>query len=197
MIASSATPGTGVLCGTVTAFSATADGLFTISNNNPPGGRTIQLDQLSLQLSTPGTAITVMKMAAFNEVGIVAPSAGNVAATPRNSLSTGPSSSAVINVFSSAMCTIPAAVGARTLTANWSIPTQLGIAGDQYTTLFGGDPVSVGFPNAARATAAANIVVGTPPIAIAPQNTCIIDAWFPNLATNGQTFEWFLSWVEA
>lgn len=195
-IASTPTPGTGVLAGTVVAFSATADGLFTISNNNPVGGRIIQLDQLKLQLSTPSTATTVMKMAAFNETGIVAPSAGNVAVVGRNSLNTGPATGAVINAFVSAMATIPAAVGTRTLTANWSVATSLGITGDEYTMVFGGDPVQASYPNAARATACANIVVGIPPITIAPQNTCILDWWWVGQATNGPTFEYFLSWLE-
>src|SRR4051812_46501394 len=79
-VATNPTAGTGVVFGTVTAFSATADGLFTISNS---GSRVIQLDYLKLMLSgTAPTATTVLKLAVFNEVGIVAPSAGNVAVTP-------------------------------------------------------------------------------------------------------------------
>ena len=194
-VATNPTPGTGVVCGTVTAFSATADGLFTISNN---GGKTIQLDYLALNMSgTAPTATTVMKMAAFNEVGIVAPSAGNVAIVPKGVLNTGPSSSAVINGFSAAMCTIPAAVGTRTLVGNWSIPTSLGITGDTYTMLFGGDPVPTPGLTAVRATAPANIVAAAPPLSIAPQNTLILDWWWVGQATNGPTFEYTLGYIEA
>lgn len=197
-VATTPTPGTGVVCGTVTAFSATADGLITISNNNAPGGRTIQLDQLVLNMSgTAPTATTVMKMAAFNEVGIVAPSAGNVAVVPKNVLASGPATNAVVNMFSAAMCTIPAAVGTRTLVGNWSIPTSLGITGDTYTMLFGGDPTAATPLTAVRATAAANIVTAAPPITIAPQNTCILDWWWLTQATNGPTFEVLLGYIEA
>lgn len=195
-IAATPTPGTGVLAGTVVAFSATADGLFTISNNNPVGGKIIQLDYLKLALSSPPTATTVMKMAAFNETGIVAPSAGNVAVVGRNTLNTGPATGAVINAFVSAMATIPAAVGTRTLTGNWSLATSLGITGDEYTVVFGGDPVATTSTTAVRATAAANLVAVAPPITIAPQNTCILDWWWVGQATNGPTFEYSLTWAE-
>lgn len=197
-VATNPTPGTGVVCGTVTAASATADGLFTISNNNPPGGRTIQLDQLVLNMSgTAPTATTVMKMDAFVEIGIVAPSAGNVAVVPKNLLVTGPATGAVVNAFSAAMCTIPAAVGTRTLVDNWSIPTSLGITGDSYTMLFGGDPQAATPLTAVRATAPANIVTAVKPVTIPPQTTCILNWWWLTQATNGPTFEFSLGYIEA
>lgn len=197
-VATNPTPGTGVLCGTVVAFSATADGLFTISNNNAPGGRTIYLDYLTLNMSgTAPTATTVMKMAAYNEVGIVAPSAGNVAVVPKPVNTTSAATGAVINGFSSAMCTIPAAVGTRTLVANLSLPTSLGITGDTYVVQFGGEPVGgANALTAVRATAPARIVGTTTPVAIAPQNTCILDWWWVGQATNGPTFEFELGYAE-
>lgn len=196
-VATNPTPGTGVLCGTVTGFSATADGLFTISNNNGANGRTIYLDTLALNMSgTAPTATTVMKMAAFLESGIVAPSAGNVAVVPKPLNPTGPSTGAVINGFSSAMCTIPAAVGTRTLVGNWSIPTSIGITGDTYTMLFGADPVNTPGLTAVRATAAANIVAAAPPVTIPPQYTAILDWWWLTQATNGPTFEFQLGYYE-
>lgn len=197
-VATNPTPGTGVVCGTVTAFSATADGLFTIANTNPVGGANIQLDYLSLNMSgTAPTATTVMKGAVYVESGIVAPSAGNVAITPRNLLPSGPSSAATVNGFSSAMMTIPAAVGTRTLVANYSLPTSLGITGDTYVIQFGGEPVSgANALTAVRATAAARIVGTTTPVTIPPQYTGIIDWWWLTQATNGPTFEFELAWAE-
>lgn len=192
------TPGTGVLFGTVTAASATADGLFTISNNNAPGGRTIQLDYLMLNMSgTAPTATTVMKMDAFVESGIVAPSAGNVAVVPRPLNPAGPATGAVINGFSSAAMTIPAAVGTRTLVGNWSIPTNLGITGDTYTVLFGGDPTATPGLTAVRATAAANVVAAAPAITIPPQYTAILNMWWLTQATNGPTFEFQAGYLES
>lgn len=197
-VATNPTPGTGVVYGTVTAFSATADGLFTISNNNAPGTRTIQLDALALNMSgTAPTATTVLKFAAFLESGIVAPSAGNVAVVPRPLNPTGTATGAVINGFSAAAMTIPAAVGARTLVGNWSLPTGLGITGDTYVSLFGGDPPGSAGLTAVRATSAATIVVAAPPITIPPQYTAIIDAWWLTQATNGPTWEFSLGYIEA
>lgn len=192
------TPGTGVLCGTVTAFSATADGLFTISNNNPTqGGRTIQLDKLTLMMSGAApTATTVMKLAFFNEVGIVAPSAGNVAVVPKNVLASGAATGAVINGFSGGMATIPAAVGTRTLVGNTSIPTSLGVTGDSYVVNFGQDTVGGSILTAVRATAPTTLACNTNPITIAPQNTLIIDWWWIGQATNGPTFEFEGSYIE-
>jgi hypothetical protein len=197
-VATNPTPGTGVLFGTVTAFSATADGLFTISNNNPTGSDVnIYLDYLTLNMSgTAPTATTVLKMAVFNEVGIVAPSAGNVAITPRNVKVGGANSNAVINGFSSAAMTIPAAVGSRTLVSNISIPTSLGITGDSYVVQFGGDPSATAPLTAVRATAASRIVVAASPVTIAPQTTAIIDAWWLTQATNGPTFEFEIGYAE-
>jgi hypothetical protein len=199
-VATNPTPGTGVVCGTVTAFSTTADGLFTISNGNQalPGGRTILLDTLTLNMSgTAPTATTVMKMAAFLENRIVAPSAGNVAvvAQPMNP-AIAPTTGATINGFSAAMCTIPAVVGTRTLVGNWSIPTSLGITGDSYTMIFGADPTAATPLTAVRATAAANIVTAAPPVSIPPGYTAILDWWWVGQATNGPTFEFTLGYYE-
>lgn len=196
-VATTPTPGTGVATGVVTGFSATADGLFTISNNNPLGGRSIYLDYLALNMSgTAPTVTTVMKMAAFLESGIVAPSAGNVAVVPKpvNPLSAG--TGAVVNMFSAAMMTIPAAVGTRSLVANWSIPTSLGITGDSYVTQFGGDQSVIGGSTAVRATAAARLAVVTAPITIPPNYTAILDWWWLTMATNGATFEVELGYAE-
>lgn len=192
------TPGTGIVCGTVTAASATADGLFTISNGNGPGGRSIYLDLLTLNMSgTAPTATTVMKMDAFLESGIVAPSAGNVAVTPKALNPTaGTSTAATVNSFSAAMATIPAAVGTRSLVGNWSVPTSLGITGDSYTMWFGGDPVIVNSTTAVRATAAAHLVTACPALVVPPQYSLILNWWWLTQATNGPTFEYQCTYFE-
>jgi hypothetical protein len=199
-VATNPTPGTGVLAGTVTAFSATADGLFTISNTNPIiGGRTIQLDALSLHMSgTAPTATTCQKVAVYMESGIVAPSGGNVAVTPRAVNPASITSGAVINGFSSAMCTIPAAVGSRTLVANTSLPTSLGITGDSYIYAFGADPAIANTAlTAVRATSPARLVTTLAPVTIPPQYTAIIDWWWIGQATNGPTFDYEIGYFEA
>jgi hypothetical protein len=190
------TPGTGIVCGTVTAFSATADGLITISNS---GARTIYLDALSLMMSgTAPTATTVQKIAVYLENGTVAPSAGSsvVSAKPLNPTAGG-GSGATCNVFAAGMATIPAAVGTRTLVSNGSLPTSLGITGDTYVYIFGGDPsVTGGASTAVRATAPARLVTTCNAVTIPPGFTAIIDWWWIGQATNGPTFEYELGWFE-
>ncbi len=199
--ASNPTPGTAIQCGTVTAFSATADGLFTLSNGNAPGGASIRLDYLTLNMTgTAPTATTVMKMAFFNETGIVAPSGGNSAVVPRNVLSGGAASAGSLNVFVNAMCTIPAAAAGavRTLLGNVSIPTNLGITGDTYVVTFGGDPMAGGGNQTAVrvAATAARFACSTVPIIIPPQNTLIADWWWIGQATSGPLFEYEIGYIE-
>jgi len=198
-VATNPTPGTGVLFGTVTGFSATADGMFTVANTNAANGRTIYLDALSLHMSgTAPTATTVAKLAVFLENKIVAPTAGNVAITPQPlNPAVSPTSGATINGFSSAAMTIPAAVGTRTLVANTSLPTSLGITGDSYVFAFGGDPaVPVPGLTAVRATAAGRIVTQCAPVTVPPGYTAIIDFWWLTQATNGPTLEFELGYYE-
>jgi hypothetical protein len=198
-IASNPTPGTAIQCGTVTAFSATADGLFTLSNGNASGGASLRMNSLVLNMTgTAPTATTQMKMAFYVEQGIVAPSAGNSAVVPRNALLGGPASAGTLNVFVNAMCTIPAAVGTRQLAGNVSIPTNLGITGDTYVVkLDGTQPDNGAFSVVVRATVPSRFSAGTAaPIIIAPQQTLIADWWWVGQATSGPLFEYEISWAE-
>ena len=195
--ATNPTPGTGITGGLVTGFSATADGLMTISNG---GGRTIYLDALSLMISgTVPTGTTVQKLAVFLENGVVAPSAGSsvVAAKALNSTAGLPTSSATVNVFVGGMATIPAAVGTRTLIANASLPTSLGVTGDTYVYNFGGDPAQQsGALTAVRATAPARIVTSCNPVVVPPGYTAILDWWWITQAANAPVMEYELGWFE-
>ncbi len=192
------TPGTGVLYGTGAAYSATANGLFSISNNNPLNGPNIYLDYLSLLLTAPPTATTQLRFEVVMETGIRALSAGNLARTPVNvNPASGNPTLAVINSFSAAAGTVPAAVGTRTLTSVCSIETNLGITGDNYVLYFGTDPVSgQGGGTAVRSTMQARIAGSTTPVTIAPQNSAFIQCWWLTQATNGPTFEWELTYAE-
>lgn len=192
------TPGTGVLYGTSAAYSATANGMFSISNNNAPGGPNIYLDYLSLLLTLPPTATTQMRFEVVMETGIRALSAGNLARTPVNvNPASGITSLAVINSFSGASGTVPAASGTRSLVSVCAIETNLGITGDNYILDFGGEPVGgSGGGTAIRAAQQARIVGTTTPVTIAPQNTAFIQMWWLTQATNGPTFEFELGYSE-
>lgn len=192
------TPGTGVLYGTSAAYSATANGMFSISNNAPSGGKNIYLDYLSLFLTVPPTATTQLRFEVVQETGIRALSAGNLARTPVNvNPASGVTTVAVVNSFSAASGTVPAAVGTRSLVTIASIETNLGITGDNYVLEFGGDPVGgQGGGTAVRSTMQGRIVGSAAPVVIAPQNSAFIQCWWLTQATNGPTFEFELAWAE-
>lgn len=200
-VATNPTPGTGVTTGTVTAFSATADGLFTVYNGNPASAQNpvnIQLDYIALHLSgTAPTATTVMKMATYVESVKVTPTAGNVVVAAQPLLPNGGATQAIINGFTgSAMMTIPAAVGTRTLVGNTSLPTSLGITGDSYVFYFGSPIDNGSISTAVRSTAAARLATNTTPVTIPPGFTAIIDWWWLTMATNGATFDYELAYFE-
>lgn len=193
------TPGTGIVAATVTAFSATANGLFVIANQ---GSKTIYLDYLSLIMSgTAPTATTVARFEVFNETGIVT-GTGNVATRTPVGVNTGLSQAtgAIVQSFAAGQITIPAAASGATrrLQSVAALPTSLGITGDNYVVQFGPDALapSSSALTAVRATAAARLVTQCAPVVIAPQTTSWINMWWLTQATNAATFEFELSYCE-
>lgn len=192
------TPGTGILYGTSAAYSATANGMFSIGNSNALGGASIYLDYLSLLLTLPPTATTQMRFEVVLESTVQALSAGNAARTPVNVNGYFPNTTgAVVNSFQGASGTVPATAGTRRIVALGAIETNLGITGDNYVLQFGGDPVGgVSGLTAVRATAQARVVGSCAPVVIAPQTSAYIQMWWLTQATNGPTFEWELTYAE-
>ena len=80
------TPGTAIAYANQTSFSATANGLFSISNGNTTAsGINLYLDKLILtQTATAPTGVLVYRFEVYSETGIRALSAGNAARTPVN-----------------------------------------------------------------------------------------------------------------
>lgn len=76
------TPGTAIAYSLKTAFSATANGLFSISN--PAGsGVNVQLDRLKLiQTATAATGNLVSRFEVYQESGVVALTSAALAVTP-------------------------------------------------------------------------------------------------------------------
>jgi hypothetical protein len=194
------TPGTAIAHATLTGFSATANGLFVIANNNPSGGASIYLDRLLLcQTATAPTGTLVKHFEVYNESGIVA-GTGNVAArTPVNlngaySNTTG----ATVQSFAAGAITIPAAVGSRRLQAVVAMPTGVTVIHDTFILDFGGDSIGGGKVGltAARATDAAMIAMAAPPVVIAPQTTSWINMWWVTQAVNVPSYEFCLTYAE-
>ena len=200
-LAQNATPGTALQTGTATAFSATANGLVTVTNNNPlTSGINVYMDYIKLMMSgTAPTATTVMHFNLIRDaVAGVSPTAGNVALTVTNvnGNSAATSSNVAVNVPTGAPATgmtIPAATSAAVNMGRASIATSLGITGDIYVLQFGGNFVDMGTMGggtAVRATAAARLGDQTVPAILAPGQGLVVNMWWLTQATTKPSFEY-------
>jgi hypothetical protein len=197
---SNPTLGTPVVGATITASSATANGLFVIANNAASGGPSIILDNLFLRLrSTAPTGTLTMQFEAFNETGIVAGTTAVVSQTPVQ-VNTGlaQASNATVQSFAAGCITIPAAVGTRRRQGYASLVTGVAVDGDVYELQFGADGIAASKNGgaAARATDPARIVASFPPVIIAPQTTSWINMWWLTQAANIPSWEYGLNFFE-
>lgn len=195
------TPGTAIVHANKTSFSATANGLFVIANNNPSGsGINIYLDQLFLvQTAAAPTGTLVMHLDVYNETGIAA---GTTAVATRTPVNLNPSSTnttnATVQSFAAGAITIPAAVGVRRLMMVHTISTGVTVQHDTFLVNFGSDhgPVAKNGGAAARATDPATIVSAAPAVCIAPQTTSWINQWWVTAAANVPEYEFALTYTE-
>ena len=194
-------PGTAVAHANKTSFSATANGLFVIANNNPAGsGVNIYLQQLVMvQTATAPTGTLVEHYEVYNETGIVT---GLTAVTPRTPVNLNPASSnttnATVQAFLTGAITIPAAVGSRRLQAIHTVATGVTVIHDTFIITFGAEGGSVAKNGgaAARATDAATLVSSAPAVCIAPQTTSWINQWWVTAAANVPSYEYMLTYAE-
>lgn len=198
-VATNPTEGTAIAYALQTSFSATANGLFSISNGNPVGGKTIFLDELKLLMTGTAPATTTsMRFGFYSETGILALSGSAAARTPVN-VNSGFSNvtGATVTSFAAGAATVPAAAGTRRFLGSATLTTSLGITGDEYVVQFGGDSVGgAGALTAVRATAAARLVTSAPAIAIAPGNSAYINMFWLTATTNAPNFEFSLGYAE-
>lgn len=195
------TPGTAIVHVNKTSFSATANGLFVIANNNPANsGINIYLDQLVMvQTATAPTGTLVQHYEVYNETGIVT-GTGNVASrTPVNlNPAVANTTGAVVQSFAAGAITIPAAVGTRRLMGVHTVNTGVTVIHDTFIINFGADgpPVAKNGGAAARATDSATIVSNAPSVCITPQTTSWINQWWVTAAANVPEYEFALTYAE-
>lgn len=193
------TPGTGVAYAQQTAWSATANGLFVISNNNAAGGKNIYLQRLDLFQTASVATGTSLSFEAYNETGIVAGTTAVATRTPVQ-INTGAGQSqttgAVVQAFSAGAITIPAAVGTRRLQGQAWIPTGVNVVKDSLSLDFGADGPAAASRGgtAARATDTARLTGQMNAIVIAPQTTSWLNMWGWGTAT--PSFEYNLTYLE-
>lgn len=194
------TPGTAVAFANNTSYSATANGLWCISNANPSGGPTIQIDRLKLiQTATAPANNLVTRAEVFTETGIVALSGNAIARTPVNlNFNYTNATGATVTTWSAGSATVPAAVGTRRLIAVASFATGATIRYDSWTFEFGADGPSFGKVGltAARATDPADMVCWMSPVTIAPQTSAWMNLWGVAPDTNVPSYEFCLTYSE-
>lgn len=195
LIVTNPTPGTAIAYAQQVTFSATANGLLAVQNNELLGGRSAYLDYLKLiQTATAPATTTVMRFEAFNETGIVSMT-GNVATrTPVVSNGGVAPGTVTVQSFAAGAGTVPAAVGTRRLQSVAAIQTGVAVINDTYILQFGsGDAVggTAGL-TAARATAPATITGQAAPVVVSPQSTSWLNMWWVTGTTNVASFEFEL-----
>lgn len=196
------TPGTAIAYANQTTFSATANGLFMVSNNNPVNGANIQIDSLTLfQTATAPATTLAARFEVYNETGIVAMT-GNVATRTPVQLNTGSgfvqTTGAVVQSFAAGAGTVPAAVGTRRLIDIINLNIGVSVIHDTWVLDFGADGPTPGTAGltAARATDSARITAMAAPVIIAPQTTAWINAWTLTGTTNAPSYEFSLKYIE-
>ena len=193
------TPGTAVTHATLTAYSATANGLFVIQNNNAANtGTNIYLDQLRLCQTAAAPASTLVKrFEIVSETGLVT-GTGNVATrTPINrNPGVANTTGAVVQSFSAGAITIPAAVGTRRIMDILAMPTGVTVRYDAFNITFGGETAWKNGGAAARATDPAEISISAAAVCITPQTTTWINMWWVTQDTNIPQYEFSLTYAE-
>ena len=200
-VATNPTPGTAIAYANKTAWSATANGLFSLFNGNAAGGANIYLDRLKLiQTATAPTGGLVTRFELFTETGNVALTGAALAVTPVNLLN-GPgaaTTAATVTFFSAGAGTIAAAVGTRKQVFVGSLASGVNVTHDSWTFAFGSDDIAGGTAplTAARATGPADLVAGCPPITVAPQSSVWFNLWGLTPASNVPSYEFALTYIE-
>lgn len=202
-VATNPTPGTAIAYDVIATYSATANGLFSISNGNPSGsGVNIYLDYLDLIQTAvaPGSCLN-MRFEVNIQQTVAAITGAVLARTPVNvNTAFASTSQATVTSFSAGAGTVPATVSSRRLVAVANLPTSAAVRYSTYSLVFGGvadlGPHSNGAGlTAAAATAPYRVATACGPVVVAPQNTAFINMWW-NAADAAPSFEFTLAYAE-
>lgn len=204
-VATTPVPGTGIAMTISIAFSDTV-AMFALKNTDDkanPAAKRIYLDYLRLILlgtaptAVVGRHIAIKRSPLTDREPVTA--ANKTLMTPVNMAGAAGRASIcrALSYSAAAAMTVPASVASDPVLCRASLPTGLGISGDEYVVKFGGEDMShkVGL-TAARAADPARIITHAPPIIIEPGEWIVIHEWCLTEATNGPTFEHELAWWE-
>src|SRR5882672_163527 len=193
------TPGTAIAFANNTAFSATANGLWCISNQNPTGGATIYLDRVKLiQTATAPANGLVVRAECYTASGVVALSGAFLARTPVNVNPGYPSNSGgTVTTFAAGAGTVSAKSNTRLGGVMFAAEGAI-VRYDALTFEFGADGLSKGKVGvtAAHAVDPTDIVVVAPPMSIAPGYSGWMNLWGVAPDTNVPSYEFQIQYAE-
>lgn len=204
-VATTPTPGTGIAeFSASTSFSDTR-AFIVVQNADQAANaqsRRLYLDYIKLMMTgTAPAGTTVQHFAAKRSTISREPTtaANKTLLTPVNMASaSGRASIARPMCYSvAAAMAVPASDPKDPVIGRCSIPTSLGITGDEYILKFGGEDLGA-TPGltAVRATAAARLVGVMPPVVLEPGEWFVLHRWWPTEATNFPTYEIEMAWWE-
>jgi len=194
------TPGTAIAFANNTSYSATANGLWCIANNNPSGGASIHVDRLKLiQTATAPANGLVTRAEVVLETGIVTLT-GNVATRTPVNLNQAYSNSVqcTVQTFAAGAATVPGAVGTRRIVGVGSLASGVDVRYSSMCFEFGADGPAFGKVGltAAHATDPQDVVCWMPPVIIAPQSSAWMNLWGLTPDTNVPSYEFCLLFSE-
>lgn len=191
-IVTNPTPGTGVAFAQVTAWSATANGLFVVYNGNSvASGKNVIVDRISLYETAAVATGTNLNFEIYNETGQVTGITAVTTRTANNAGTAAFATGAIVQAFLTGAITIPAAVGTRTLVGTGKLPVGLNVIKDSYVIDFGADGVATSKAgmSAVRAVDNARHCLQMGPFIVPPQTTSWINMWGPGTSTPSFEYE--------
>lgn len=205
-MATNPTPGTAIDYALKTGYSATANGLFSISNGQPAGsGVNLYLDFLEItQTATVPTGCLVMRFECIVEQAVTALTTAVTSGLVPVNVNSGSNtaSQATFTYFTTGAGTVPTAIGSRRTVGVAALPTSVAVAnstyGIQFSSLANVGPESNGAGlTAAAATAPNRLYTAMPACVLGPQTTAFIQMWWVTAAANTPSFEFQVGWAEA
>ena len=192
-IVTNPTLGTGVALGVAaaTAVIQTAPSIL-IYNNDAVGGKSIILDSLKLIVTGAGTAGTRLDLSVYMD-STTRFTSGGTANTPVN-MNMGVTTSSIAKFYDASVAIVsPAATANLRRVGHVVLRTQIPVVMDQYAVEFGGKSGnSTGITNG---TAPLAIQLGTGPVVIAPQQSCLL--FLHSASQSGApTYEFEVTWAE-
>ncbi len=202
-VATNPTPGTAIAYGTVATYSATTNGLFSISNGNPAGsGVNLYLDYLELIQTAVATGSCLNMRFEVNVQQNIAAITSAAAARAAVNVNTAyaNNSQATVTGFDAGAGTVPATVASRRQVVVANLPTSASVRYSTYGLTFGsvaniGSTSNGAGLTGAAATAPYRVTTQCGPVVVAPQNTAFINMWW-NATDGAPSFEFTLAWAE-